>query len=128
MCAHGGCNAVAVDGTSRCEAHTVTYTPKRRYEHHYHQGKHIYSSARWVRLRDDFLRHNPLCKKHEALGLFVPATVVDHVVEIEDGGEVWDPDNLQGLCDECHKVKTGEEVRKRRKKKRNNGFGSLSDY
>lgn len=128
MCAHGGCTAVAIEGTSRCEAHTVTYAPKKRYEHHYHQGKHIYSSARWVRLRGDFLRHNPLCAKHQSLGLFIPATIVDHIVEIEDGGEVWDVSNLQGLCDECHKVKTGLEARKRRKKKGNNGFGSLSDY
>ena len=68
---------------------------------------------------------HPLCAHCEKVGLTTPMTTVDHVKELKDGGEPWDPDNLESLCDQCHKKKTGEEVKKRRKSK---GFKSISDF
>lgn len=40
----------------------------------------------------------------------MPATQVDHIQRINDGGDRFDENNLQGLCDHCHKVKTGREA------------------
>lgn len=37
---------------------------------------------------------------------------VDHKARLEIGGSN-DPENLQTLCIECHKVKTGEEAKDR---------------
>lgn len=128
QCSFGGCNNIALTDTYRCKDHSVSYTPKKRYEHHYHQGKHIYSSARWVNLRKQFIRHNPLCAHCEAQGILTPAVLVDHIKEIKDGGAVYDVSNLQSLCNACHNTKTGKESKKRARRKNNNGFGSLSDY
>jgi len=128
QCSAGGCNNVAVTGTSRCEHHPVTYTPKKRYEHHYHQGKNIYKSTRWVNLRSQFLKHNPLCKHCQEQGVLTPGHTVDHIKEIVDGGELWDVDNLQSLCNACHNTKTGSEKKRRVRRKKTNGFGLLSDY
>ena len=68
---------------------------------------------------------NPLCAECDRHALVTPGEVVDHVKELKDGGDPWDPDNLQTLCKECHAKKTGEEVKKRKKSK---GFKSISDF
>ena len=39
---------------------------------------------------------------------------VDHRVPLEDGGAVYDPENLQALCRTCHIRKTATENRARR--------------
>jgi 5-methylcytosine-specific restriction endonuclease McrA len=58
--------------------------------------------------------------KQRELGLnnpfFTISFEVDHKVPIADGGDPWSKDNLQILCEECHKKKTGEENSKRGKK------------
>jgi 5-methylcytosine-specific restriction protein A len=54
-----------------------------------------------------------------------PGEVVDHIKELKDGGDPWDVDNLMTLCKSCHAKKTGEEVKKR---SRNKGFRSISDF
>ena len=41
---------------------------------------------------------------------------VDHVVPVADGGEVWNPANLQTLCRQCHIRKTIGENRERRRR------------
>lgn len=128
LCAFGGCKSLAVNDSSRCEKHQKRFTPKKQYDHHYHDGKLIYSSSRWVKLRVQYLRHNPLCCYCQKRGVITPAVIVDHVKEIADGGEIWDIENLQGLCAACHNTKTGEEVKKRSRRKNTNGFGSLSDF
>ncbi len=125
MCSYGGCNSVAVPGSHRCEKHPLTYTPKKRYDHQLHDGKYIYSTARWRRLRDSFIRMHPLCAECDRHALVTPGEVVDHVKELKDGGDPWDVDNLMTLCRSCHQKKTGEEVKKR---SRNKGFKSISDF
>lgn len=35
-----------------------------------------------------------------------PATVVDHIVPLAEGGEMWDRDNWQAMCAEHHQVKS----------------------
>ena len=54
------------------------------------------------------LRGSPLC----VLCLpdrATPATHVDHIVPLAQGGEMWDRSNLQSLCAKCHYIKTGHE-------------------
>lgn len=134
VCSFGGCNAVVEvphdnNSTPRCELHSITsHTPKREYAHHYHQGKKIYSSARWVALRNQYSAHQPLCERCLAIGIVKPGYAVDHIKEIEDDGDVWEWSNLQHLCQACHNTKTARERNKRQRRKKNNGFGSLSDF
>lgn len=35
---------------------------------------------------------------------------VDHIVAIENGGDMWDEKNLQTLCGSCHKDKTKQDL------------------
>ena len=113
----------------RCIFHPFVFnTPKKRYDHHFFRGKHIYSSARWTRLRASYIVLNPICERCFGLGIIEPVFVVDHIKEIRDGGDPWDMGNLQSLCRNCHQIKTGEVVRQRANKIKNNGFGSISDF
>ena len=70
--------------------------------------------ARWERVRMMHLRAEPLCRRCASLGYTTPATLVDHITPIADGGAVLDEDNLQSLCVRCHGIKTSEDLRKRR--------------
>lgn len=44
-----------------------------------------------------------------------PTTQADHIVPVADGGTNDPVTNGQGLCDECHTIKTKHEHRQRRK-------------
>lgn len=55
--------------------------------------------------RRRFLSAFPLCRICESQGYVTPATEVDHIVALVNGG-ADDMDNLQPLCAECHKDKT----------------------
>ena len=43
---------------------------------------------------------------------------VDHIVPIADGGDPWDPENLQALCRRCHRAKTSAEASGRAARRR----------
>jgi len=49
----------------------------------------------------------------QAEGRTVVAVIVDHVVEIKDGGASFSEDNAQSLCHACHNRKTAKEKEKR---------------
>lgn len=49
------------------------------------------------------LRDHGICR---ADGCGRPATEVDHIVEIQDGGAEFDLENVRSLCHDCHVVKT----------------------
>lgn len=51
----------------------------------------------------------PLCAVHDALGLVVEASVVDHIIPIAAGGAKLSPRNLQSLCAQCHNRKSAIE-------------------
>jgi len=67
----------------------------------------------WKRLRLWFLRRNPLCLHCKEQGELTPATEVDHIKPINDGGDRLDHMNLQALCKSCHSRKTVQDVAKR---------------
>ena len=133
-CSFGGCtNTVMVDDNDRtpprCERHQHTFTPKKRYhDHHFHKARYFYGTTEWKRTRERYINAHPLCEHCESRGLIVPGNEVDHIIEIEDGGEKFAENNLQTLCHRCHRRKTAEEKRKRDQKKKQNGFMSLSDF
>lgn len=61
----------------------------------------------WKKLRDRFIRKNPLCARCVKRG-----DLVDHVVPVDVAPERrLDETNLQTLCRSCHKVKTDEDKR-----------------
>jgi 5-methylcytosine-specific restriction endonuclease McrA len=100
LCLEARCPERAVY-RGRCEHHA------RNRDRETHRNRWVYSSKRWRLLREKVLTEQPLCE----CGMI--ARDVDHVVAIEDGGDVWRRENLQALCGSCHSVKTSREVRAR---------------
>ena len=136
LCTAVGCKTIVEhdnDGSSpRCDKHPKEYSKdttkerKKRYVHQYDSdGKNIYGSYRWRKLRNQKAKLNPICEHCEEFGVAKPVEEVDHVIELEDGGEVWNINNLQSLCKRCHIIKT-EECRKARLNKRDQ-YGYLVD-
>ncbi len=86
------------------EARQKTYKRRTKRERD-PRSKRVYNSRAWQRLRAWKLERAPICeiriRCHGA-----PATEVDHIRPIAQGGEAYDPDNLQSTCHECHSVKT----------------------
>jgi len=69
----------------------------------------FYHSTRWRILRKAVLKANPLCVHCNADGLITLAKIADHIQPVRLGGETWSIDNLQGLCESCHNIKTSKE-------------------
>jgi 5-methylcytosine-specific restriction endonuclease McrA len=72
----------------------------------------LYHTARWQRARLRFLQDHPLCAECERHGLVVAAVAVDH----RDGHrhtrwreKFWDEEKWQGMCTDCHAVKSAKE-------------------
>ena len=105
------CGRAAVPGGSRCETHGGLKSSWSKYKSAHPERSSMYQSEHWRILRDRVLREEPSCRRCGA-----PSTDVDHVIALADGGS-WDRDNLQGLCRSCHRAKTGEDNRRRRKQK-----------
>lgn len=47
-----------------------------------------------------------------------PATEVDHIIPVGEGGARKDPGNLQSLCSPCHKTKTKREAARAQRRAR----------
>lgn len=77
------------------------------------KNRKFYNRKVWKDIRDLYYKENPLCKWCEEEGLVVPGDVVDHIKEINDGGEKLDINNLQTLCHKHHNQKTSWERKKR---------------
>lgn len=73
----------------------------------------FYLSPKWRRFRDWYISRHPLCEECESHGETVAGVIVDHIVELKDGGAPFDEGNCQTLCHACHNRKTGQERRKR---------------
>lgn len=69
------------------------------------RSREIYNSSRWRKLRLVVLRRDVLCRVCGDAA----ATIADHIVPIEQGGDAWSVENLQGVCVPCHNAKTASE-------------------
>lgn len=69
----------------------------------------FYKSKEWRALRQVALSQNPFCVMCGR-----PAQIVDHIIEISDGGAALSLENVQCLCSGCHNRKTSVEYHKRK--------------
>lgn len=66
--------------------------------------------AAWRRCRSAFLLKHPLCQFCETAGRVEEATVVDHIITIEDRPDLrLDWSNLRPLCKPCHDRRTARD-------------------
>jgi len=73
-----------------------------------------YNTRRWRKVRYEVLRKEPLCRLCASKGLTTEAKIVDHIISVTDGGSFWAYDNMQPLCLKCHKIKTYQDMKRRR--------------
>ena len=81
-----------------------------------YSGGNIYHTQAWRKDRAAHLAAYPLCKHCNDNGTVTLATVSDHIVPIEQGGDVWDWNNRQPLCITCHQRKSAYESHISRKR------------
>ena len=72
----------------------------------------FYHSRKWQAIRLKVLQEHPVCQVINCLN---PASEVDHITAIQDGGSMTDRANLQALCVSCHAKKTAREVSDRKR-------------
>ena len=68
-------------------------------------ARKFYSSTAWRKKSEQHRRDELLCRPCSKQGRVTLATLTDHIVPIEQGGDPWDDDNLQSSCDPCHNAK-----------------------
>ena len=61
------------------------------------------------RIRERHRQEHPLCVWCQKQGRVRAWTQLDHIVPMDAGG-ADDDDNRQGLCDECHELKTAQDM------------------
>lgn len=65
-------------------------------------AKEFYTSYEWKRKRREYLSEHPICECCRRK----PATLVDHIIPIKQGGALLEDSNLQALCSSCHGSKS----------------------
>ena len=53
--------------------------------------------AAWTKFRVMFLRQHPVCKQCSGV-----ASVVHHIIPLDESGAKYDENNLMSLCRDCH--------------------------
>lgn len=103
---HGQYNiAENESGCPTCKKHS---TKKYDKDYRNQENDKFYHSREWKRVRGLQLYKHPLCSVCSH-----PATIVDHIVEIKDGGAKLSLSNLQSLCISCHNTKTADQKQHR---------------
>jgi 5-methylcytosine-specific restriction protein A len=79
----------------------------------------LYNSSQWRKDSKAHKQDNPLCAICLLEGMAVDAVVSDHIIPINEGGEVWSWSNRQALCLACHAIKSREEGMRARRRVQN---------
>lgn len=101
------CGRVAVYG-----AWCAKHRPERKRKPK--QADPFYLSRAWRRFRAWYLANHPFCELCLKKGQLVTAKMVDHVIELKDGGAQLAEENVQALCWSCHANKTAREADRRK--------------
>ena len=109
QCSQPGCPNLTAGGgpCKECRPKVEANTPKKK-------TLAFYGCSAWKGARERYRAAHPLCELGDADGFTEPATLVDHVYEIEDGGKKLDRMNFMSQCRPCHIRKTAEMARRRK--------------
>lgn len=99
-CSHTNCTRKAThDGL--CDQHQRT--PWQHTSAH----NRLLEPNQWARTRKQILNRD----HHTCVRCGQPARTVDHITPVACGGALYDPANLQSLCDACNNDKNSEDRR-----------------
>ena len=90
--------------------------PPKREQSTWNASGFNYSGAAWIRLRNLKRQISPLCELCLKRGVLTPFHTIDHIKPILEGGEPYDIENTQTLCNTCHRIKSAKERHRRTKK------------
>jgi len=72
----------------------------------------VYNTTTWIKLRKAYLMEHPLCEECLKQGKTTVAEQVHHIKHILEGKDEWemksigyDYNNLEALCEKCHREK-----------------------
>ena len=108
-CRMAGCRNRCEDGKQYCPEHQLVVERARRKRLEGDECAEFYQTREWRMLRKEVLTAEPLCRICREHGRLTPATIVDHIMPIRQGGDKMDRSNLQPLCARCHERKSIEE-------------------
>jgi len=94
------CHNLAAAGSSYC----LTHQPPRPEK----AADPFYVSVAWRRFRAWYIGTHPLCEQCQREGRITPADLVDHIVELKDGGARLAEENAMSLCVKHHALKTAQ--------------------
>ena len=77
----------------------------------------FYSSSAWKKFRVNYLKRHPLCIECKKVDITMKATIIDHIIPINSGGDPWDENHMQPLCYVHHNKKTARDGNKKRWKR-----------
>lgn len=107
-CTYPGCRTLTDGRSSRCPVHTQE---RRAWKGTASETGRRLTGRALQAARAALFAERPLCAECERNGRVRAATKRDHIVPVAEGG-TEDPSNIQGLCEDCHDVKS-EQERKR---------------
>ena len=104
-CSFPGCPELIPSGERFCSKHKKE--EQKRYDKQRGTAAQRGYDARWRRYKKRYITEHPLCINYEECHNV--ATVVDHIISVNQGGDFWDPNNHQPMCKPCHDRKTAKE-------------------
>ena len=119
-CRAQGCRLFCEKGSQYCEKHRKELEKEYNTHERDQEAQAFYTSSQWRAVRAQKLQEQPCCEECLRHGIITPATLVDHIIPIKQGGARLDFDNLQSLCWSCHSRKSVEEGSRFTKRLTNN--------
>ena len=108
-CRKIGCPGTTIHRTGLCEKHQKTDGSWSQWQQKKGNTTERGYGAEWRKIRKPILqRDNYLCQSCKRKGILTAANIVDHIVSKANKG-TDEPDNLETICDTCHKKKTATE-------------------
>ena len=106
-CKFGGCPRLTEKKSGYCEEHEkIAQKNYEKFSRGY-KGSERYG-GRWKKIRDNYIKKNPLCEKCFSEGKLTLGKLVHHKKSISEGG-TNEEKNLMTLCVSCH-----EKIHRRR--------------
>jgi 5-methylcytosine-specific restriction endonuclease McrA len=81
------------------------------FERNAYNNTEIYNSWKWRKFASRYKKNNPLCAECDKNNIASSVKVADHIKPINAGGEVYNEENIQSLCEKCHNRKSANESR-----------------